>query len=69
MSTEDDEGETRFGVDGVHYVAHWMTANNLMTVHVDGFTNPKATQVNGMDHDKLAKSLGRSVVIAGKTAA
>lgn len=68
MNTDDDEGETPFQVDGVRYVAHWMTANNLMTVHVNGFGNSKTTQVNGMDHDRLAKSLGGSVVGAGKPA-
>jgi hypothetical protein len=65
VSGEDDEGETPFTFDGVKYVAHWAIADNLMTVHVDGFARPQATQVNGADHDWLARSLGTAVVRAG----
>ena len=64
---DDDEGETSFTLDGVQYVAHWFVANNMMTVHVDGFERHKETQVNSMDHDLLAKDMGRAIIRAAQS--
>jgi hypothetical protein len=67
MSTS--AGETPFTVDGDQYVARWALADNLITVHVDGFDRSKATQVNGANPAWLAKDLGRSIVRMGRNAA
>lgn len=65
MSGEDDEGDAPFELNGLRYFARWMVAVNLMTVHVDGFKTPQTRQVNNLDHDWLARDIGRAIVRAG----